>query len=158
MNLWRSGKFFVNLVKWNWLIPNEIRHQSIVLFFNVCSIWYCILSFRNFYPLLFLWFLKCSKKNLRKWTWKQEKKTKIFVLQPILDCFTILKSFEKCIFKKLINSSFNRLIDFLWIFRRFSWFLLGKVVSPKLKIKFFWCSILIVQTMLCWTFQWISHN
>jgi hypothetical protein len=52
----------------------------------------CILSFGNFYPLPFLWLFKCSKKNIR--TWKQEKKTKIFVFQPILDCFTIMESLE----------------------------------------------------------------
>jgi hypothetical protein len=57
----------------------------------------------KFLPLFFLWLLKCSKKNIRKWTWKQEKKTKIFVLQPILDCFTILESLKKFIFKKFID-------------------------------------------------------
>jgi hypothetical protein len=36
----------------------------------------------------------------------------------------------------------------LLIFRRFSWFLLGKVVSPNLKVQFY-CSILIVRTMFC---------
>jgi hypothetical protein len=36
----------------------------------------------------FLWLM-----NLRKWTLKQEMKTKILVFQPIPDCFTILDKF-----------------------------------------------------------------
>jgi hypothetical protein len=64
-------------------------------YFIICFFYFkdknCILSFWNFYPLLFLWVFKCSKKNLRKWTWKQEKMTKIFVFQPILNCFIILE-------------------------------------------------------------------
>jgi hypothetical protein len=63
--------------------------------------------------------------------------TKIIVFQPFLNWFTILESLEKFIFNKLIVSSINR----------FSWFLLGKVVNPNLKIQFFYCSILLVQTM-----------
>jgi hypothetical protein len=89
----------------------------------------CLLD--NFYPLPFLWLWKCSKKNLRKWTWKQLKKTKILVFQLILDYYTILESLKNFFSK---NLSFHRLINFLWIFRRFSWFLLGKVVSPNLKV------------------------
>jgi hypothetical protein len=33
----------------------------------------------------------------------KEKMTKIFVFQPILNCFTILESLEKFIFKKFID-------------------------------------------------------
>jgi hypothetical protein len=43
---------------------------------------------------------------------------------------------------------FHRLIDFLWIFRRFSWFLLGKIVSLNLKIQFFIVAS-IVQKIFC---------
>jgi hypothetical protein len=65
----------------------------------------------------FLWVLNCSKKNLRKWTWKQENMTKILVFQPILNCFTILESLEKYLFIKLIVSSINRsFVNFLSIF------------------------------------------
>jgi hypothetical protein len=113
----------------------------------------CILSFWNFHPLLYLWLFKCSKKNLRQLTSKQVMKTKIFVFQPIFDCYTILDSLKKFLFKKLIDKFFHRLIDFLWIFRRFSWFLLGKVVNPNLKSQFFYCSILIAQTMFCKSFK-----
>jgi hypothetical protein len=59
----------------------------------------CILSFWSFHPLLFFWLLKCSKKNLRKWTWKQEMKTEIFVFQPILGCFIILERVWKSPFE-----------------------------------------------------------
>jgi hypothetical protein len=55
-------------------------------------------------------------------------------------------------FRKLRKISFqkiNWLIDFLWIFHRFSYFLPGKVGNPNLKVQFFYCSILIVQTMFC---------
>jgi hypothetical protein len=81
-------------------------------YFLICLFYFildknCILSFWNFYPL-FLWVLKCSKKNLRKWTWEQVKMTKIFVFQPILNYFTILKSLKKCLFKKLIDKLFHR--------------------------------------------------
>jgi hypothetical protein len=109
--------------------------------FSIC------LFYWNFHPFLFLWLLKCSKKNLRQWTWYQFKMTKIFVFQPILNYYTIL---EKFLFKKLI--------DFLWIFHRFSWFLLEKIVSPNLKVQFFYCSILIVQKMCCKKLEWISHS
>jgi hypothetical protein len=71
-------------------------------------------QFLKFLPLLFLRLLKCSKKNIRKWTWKQEKKTKISVFQPILDYFTILDSLKKCLFQKLIDLSIFRefFVDF----------------------------------------------
>jgi hypothetical protein len=119
-------------------------------------------GFLKFLLSPFLWVLKCSKKNLRKWTWKEEKMTKFFVFQPIFNCFCILKSLEKFLFKKLIDSLFHWLFDFLWIFRRFSCLLLGKVVNPNFKIQFFYCSIQIVQTMFCkkfkldfWVDQWL---
>jgi hypothetical protein len=67
--------------------------------------------------------------------------TKIFVFQPILNCFTIFESLEKYIFKKLIDYLFYRLID------------LVQLVSPNLKIQLFCCSILIVQTMICKVFK-----
>jgi hypothetical protein len=50
-----------------------------------------------------LWLLKCSKKNPRKWTWKQEIKNKIFVFQPILDCITLLECWRIFFFKKWID-------------------------------------------------------
>jgi hypothetical protein len=71
----------------------------------------CILSFWNFHPFLFLLLLKI---NLRKWTWKQEKKTKIFVFQPYFELFYHFSHFRKLCkisFKKnyrLIVASINR--------------------------------------------------
>jgi hypothetical protein len=75
--------------------------------------------------------LEVFKEKYKKITWKQGKKTKSFLFQPILDCFITLESLEKLIFKKL--SIFHRLIDLLWIFRRFLWFLREKVVSSNFK-------------------------
>jgi hypothetical protein len=78
-------------------IPFEIRH--FFWFWTMTSAKFiehinCILCFWNFHPLLFLWLFKCLKKNLRKWTWKQEKMSKIFVFQPILNCFNIFKKWK----------------------------------------------------------------
>jgi hypothetical protein len=79
----------------------------------------CILSFWNFTPS-FLWLLKCSKKNLTKWTWKQEKKTKIFVFNRFWIVLPFWKAW-KIYFKKmnrLIVSSINRFfVNFSSIFR-----------------------------------------
>jgi hypothetical protein len=115
-------------LKNTWLNPNEIRHDNnsrrpIVLF--LCM--FCLILYKTAYSVFeiftppFLWLLKCSKKNLRKWTWKQEKMTKIFGFQPILDCYATLESLEKFILKKLIDKlivlSINRFfLNFLSIF------------------------------------------
>jgi hypothetical protein len=55
-----------------------------------------------------------------------------------------ITSFQKI--NRSIVSSINR---FFVNFSSFSWFLLENVVSPNLKIQFFNCIILTVQTMCC---------
>jgi hypothetical protein len=82
------------------------------------------------------WVLKCSKKNLRKWTWKQEKMTKIFVFSNDFELFYHFGKLRKIYVQKinrLIVSSINRFfVNFSSIFMG-SCFLLGKVVSPNMR-------------------------